>query len=61
MRKPALTARDICTAYAVSRSSIHRWMRKFSFPVPFQIGPNSVRWDAAEVSLWFANRPRTRQ
>ena len=42
----------------LARSTIYRLMRQGDFPEPRRLGPRAVRWPAAEIEIWLAERPR---
>ncbi len=41
-------------------SRVQRWrrVRSGTFPVPVQLGPNSIGWYEDEIEAWIAARPR---
>lgn len=39
----------------LGRSAIYAKMRAGTFPEPYQIGPNAVRWKASEIETWIDN------
>ena len=44
------------------KSRAQRWrdIRKGIFPVPVELGPNSIGWYEDELEEWLASRPRRR-
>lgn len=46
---PWLTDREVAQRYAVARVTVWRWSQAGTIPRPKKIGPNSVRWNAAEL------------
>ena len=53
-----LRREDVEARTALSRSAIYRLMRCGAFPVPLKVGLRAVRWSAAEIEAWLAERPR---
>ncbi len=49
---------QVSTRLGVSRSTVERLRRNpaAKFPKPIKIGPNSVRYDAAELDQWLDAR-----
>jgi predicted DNA-binding transcriptional regulator AlpA len=39
------------------RMAARRAVQK-GFPAPYEMGPNTIAWDAAEVEKYLASRPR---
>ena len=40
---------DVAARYGVSRITIWRWARTGRIPQPLKIGPNTSRWNSAEL------------
>jgi prophage regulatory protein len=53
LRRPAVEKKT-----GLSYPTIYRKMQAGTFPLPVQLGPNSVAWIEAEVDDWNASRPR---
>jgi prophage regulatory protein len=53
LRKPAVLKKT-----GLSYPTIYRYMQAGKFPLPVQLGPNSVAWVEKEVDDWSASRPR---
>ncbi|MFQ2527329.1 helix-turn-helix transcriptional regulator [Aeromonas caviae] len=49
---------EVSRRLSISRSTVERLRRnpKACFPKPIMIGPNSVRYDAAELDQWLESR-----
>ena len=47
--RPWLSPKDLADRYGVSLVSIWRWTKAERLPQPHKIGPNCVRYCAAEV------------
>ncbi len=39
-----------------NRTTLHRWIRDYGFPVGVLLGPNSRAWPADQVEAWLAER-----
>ena len=46
---PWLTDREVAARYGVSRITVWRWAKAGRLPDPHKIGPNTARWNAAEL------------
>lgn len=55
-RYPDLKKRGITN----SRVTLSRWIEKYGFPRPYQLGPNSIGWDEDEVDAWLEQRKAVR-
>jgi prophage regulatory protein len=53
LRKPAVLKKT-----GLSYPTIYRKMQSGTFPLPVQLGPNSVAWIEEEIDDWSAARPR---
>ena len=51
-----MSAREVCERLSISLATLHRWVRAGRFPTGHQMGPNTVRWFAADVAAWLAAR-----
>lgn len=51
-----LTDRAVANRYDVTRQTIWRWVRKYSFPSPVKIGPATTRWREADILEWEAKQ-----
>lgn len=50
---------DVCKIFAISRSTLHRWVRDDpSFPQPQRFAGSTIRWREDEVVAYIANCPR---
>jgi predicted DNA-binding transcriptional regulator AlpA len=38
--------------------TLKRWMEKEGFPLPIQLGPNTVAWCESKIEAWLASRQR---
>jgi prophage regulatory protein len=54
-----LRLRDVMTATSLGSSTIYRKIAGNDFPRPVRLGPNSVRWLAADVKEWISGLERT--
>ncbi len=43
---------DICQLFAVSHSSVYRWISDGAFPQPLRVSDKSVRWRAEDIRRW---------
>ena len=55
---PFMRLDEVMRDTGLSRAAIYRKIKKGIFPVPVEIGPNSVAWHQSEVKAWKAARPR---
>lgn len=44
-----LSDRDLALRYSVSRITVWRWAREGRIPQPCRLGPNTTRWNRAEL------------
>ena len=52
-----LTMRDLCERLRLGRTTIYGVMRSDpTFPEPFRVVGNSLRWDAADLARWVTSR-----
>ncbi|AUV15562.1 helix-turn-helix transcriptional regulator [Aeromonas caviae] len=53
-----ISTSQLSTRLGVSRSTVERLRRNPTacFPKPIHIGPNSVRYDLAEIDQWLESR-----
>ena len=52
-----LTMRDLCERLRLGRTTIYAVMRDDpSFPAPFRVVGNALRWDSADVESWISAR-----
>jgi predicted DNA-binding transcriptional regulator AlpA len=54
LRYDDLVARNIIK----NRMTLKRWMEKEGFPLPIQLGPNTVAWCESKIEAWLASRQR---
>jgi len=52
LRYDDLVARNIIK----NRMTLKRWMEKEGFPLPTQLGPNTVAWCESKIEAWLASR-----
>ena len=50
--KQLVTAQELVDLLGISRMGVYRLTKRDDFPTAYRIGPNSVRWRAAEVEAW---------
>ncbi|HEX4767235.1 MAG TPA: AlpA family phage regulatory protein [Lichenihabitans sp.] len=48
---------EVKSLLQVSTSTVYRWIDQGSFPRPFQLSENCVRWRAVEIQAWLEARP----
>ena len=51
---------QVAEKVGLSVPTIERMVAKGEFPLPFQLGANSVGWRSDEVEEWLLTRPRAR-
>ena len=51
--------REVECRTGLGRSALYRKMRRGTFPLPFRVGPGSVRWSQREIEAWVAALPRS--
>ena len=51
-----LRPRECATALGVSLTTLWRWTQAGDFPIAYRLGPNSVAFDAKEITAWLAAR-----
>lgn len=52
-----ITFTQLRAEYGIARASAYRLIEAEGMPRPYQMGPNSVRFNLVELEEWFANRP----
>jgi len=52
--------RDLISEYGLSPASVYRWIGDGAFPLPVNIGSNSVAWHREEIEDWRKSRPRAK-
>ena len=52
--------RDLKSEYGLTPASVYRWISEGTFPVPVNIGSNSVAWHRNEIEIWLQSRPRAK-
>jgi len=55
-----LRMRDLTAEYGLTPASVYRWIGEGAFPLPVNLGSNSVAWHRNEVELWVHSRPRAK-
>lgn len=55
-----LRMRDLTSEYGLSPASVYRWIGEGAFPLPVNLGSNSVAWHRQEVEQWIRSRPRAK-
>lgn len=55
-----LRMRDLTSEYGLSPASVYRWIAEGAFPLPVNLGSNSVAWHRQEVEQWICSRPRAK-
>ncbi len=55
-----LRMRDLKSEYGLTPASVYRWIGEGTFPVPVNIGSNSVAWHRNEIEIWLQSRPRAK-
>jgi prophage regulatory protein len=56
--KKLLRMRDLISEYGLSPATVYRWIGEGAFPLPVNIGSNSVAWHREEIEDWRRSRPR---
>jgi prophage regulatory protein len=56
LRKPAVLKKT-----GLSYPTLYRKMQDGAFPLPVQLGPNSVAWIEKEIEDWILALPRAKQ
>ncbi|THG82987.1 AlpA family transcriptional regulator [Pseudomonas sp. A-1] len=51
---------DVKAATGLARSTIYKYVKQGSFPMPVSLGGRSVAWVESEVVAWIAARIRER-
>lgn len=52
--------RDLTAEYGLTPASVYRWIGEGAFPLPVNLGSNSVAWHREEVEEWVRSRPRAK-
>ena len=55
-----LRMRDLTAEYGLTPASVYRWIGEGAFPLPVNLGGNSVAWHRQEVEQWVHTRPRAK-
>jgi len=55
-----LRMRDLTAEYGLTPASVYRWIGEGAFPLPVNLGSNSVAWHRNEVEQWVRSRPRAK-
>jgi prophage regulatory protein len=55
-----LRMRDLAAEYGLTPASVYRWIGDGAFPLPVNLGSNSVAWHREEVEEWVRSRPRAK-
>jgi len=59
-RKKYLRMSDLKSEYGLFPASVYRWIGQGSFPLPVNLGPNTVAWKRKEIEDWERTRPRAK-
>jgi prophage regulatory protein len=59
-RKLLLRMRDLQINYGLVPGTVYRWIAEGNFPLPVNIGENSVAWHLEEIEQWRWSRPRAK-
>ncbi len=51
-----VSAKFLMDRYEISRETIYKYMKEYSFPPQIKLTPGAARWDLAEVEAWEARR-----
>lgn len=49
---------ELCTMLGISRATLYSKIRSDSFPLPIQLGPNSIGFSRSEIEEWIKSRPK---
>jgi prophage regulatory protein len=55
-----LRMRDLQSRYGLVPATVYRWIGEGNFPLPVNIGENSVAWHLEEIEQWRWTRPRAK-
>ena len=55
-----LRMRDLTSEYGLTPATVYRWIGEGSFPLPVNLGSNSVAWHREEIESWLKSRPRAK-
>lgn len=47
---------EVQKAVPAARSTLWRWGRQGTFPMPFKLGPRRVAWRRRDIEAWLASR-----
>jgi prophage regulatory protein len=53
-----LKSREVCEMLGISKSTLHRMVRRGLFPRPLKPSPGTSRWPSREVEDYMASLPR---
>jgi len=53
-----LRMRDLTSEYGLAPATIYRWIGEGTFPLPVNLGSNTVAWHREEIEAWRQSRPR---
>ncbi len=53
-----LRMRDLKSEYGLTPATVYRWIGEGTFPLPVNLGSNSVAWHREEIEDWRKSRPR---
>ncbi len=56
-----MTMRQLTEQINLSRSTIHRMVKRGNFPAPLRVGQRAVRWREADVVAWQEEKSRDSQ
>lgn len=51
---------EVCSLLGVSNSTLYRWTSTNSFPLPIQLGPNTVAWKRSDIENFLASKEQDR-
>jgi prophage regulatory protein len=54
---PYLRCQEVLEQTGLSRSTLHRMVKRKEFPAPKQLGIRAVGWRASAVNAWCEGRP----
>jgi prophage regulatory protein len=47
-----LRAKHLAELFGVNKSTIWRWRKNKNFPIPTNLGPNTVAWSKVAIEEW---------
>jgi prophage regulatory protein len=53
---PYQTRHQLENLFKVSPATIYRWIKEGNFPRSVRLGPNMVRWKAADIEAWMLEK-----